>query len=90
MEGKHIINVLAPKLWANGIEDEDGQPAPAAFTAATRLAQHISFLRDFFKAYKPGWEDRHLDTLEILLLRLYGDFGVREGSGSGNFPILVL
>ena len=88
MEGKHIINVLEPKLWADGIEDEDGQPAPAAFTAATRLAQHIGFLRDFFKAYKPGWEDRHLDTLEILLLRLYEDFGVREGSGSGNFPIL--
>lgn len=85
LSGRHIINVLEPKLWTDGTEDEDGQPMPAAFTAATRLAQHISFLRDFFKTYKPGWTDRHLDTLEILLLRLYEDFGAES---SGACPIL--
>ena len=81
LSGRHIINVLEPKLWADGIENNDVQPAPAAFTAATRLAQHISFLKDFFKAYKPGWTERHLDTLEILLLRLYE-------KSSGTYPIL--
>ena len=92
MSGEYRINILEPKLWADGEEAEDESSTPDAFTASTLLARHVSFLRDFFKAYKPGWEDRHLDTLEILINRLYADFDVRENNvnelPSTAFPIL--
>jgi hypothetical protein len=51
MSGEHIINVLEPKTW-----DENGSPedkeAPQAFHHASKLSQHISFLKDFFRSYK--------------------------------------
>ena len=51
MGGEFIINALEPKTW-----DETGDPkdtdAPQAFRQASKLSQHISFLRDFFRSYK--------------------------------------
>ena len=41
----------------------------------SKLSQHISYLRDFFKCYK-DFEDKHLDTLEILITKLYWEFGI--------------
>ena len=88
MSGQTRINVLEPKQWTEDDETEDEASTPDAFTASTLLARHVSFLRDFFRAYKPGWEDRHLDTLEILLSRLYEDFGVQAEGTSEAYPIL--
>jgi hypothetical protein len=48
MSGEYIINVLEPKTW-----DENGDPrdaeAPQAFRQTSKLSQHISFLKDFFR-----------------------------------------
>jgi hypothetical protein len=70
MGGEFIINVLEPKTW-----DETGDPkdtdAPQTFRQASKLSQHISFLRDFFRSYKE-FTDQQIDTIEIMLGRLYG------------------
>lgn len=71
--GKNIINVLEPKLWATAedVEEKTNESLPKAFTFNSKLSQHISFLKDFFKCYKSNFEDRHLDTLEILIEDCY-------------------
>ena len=93
MSGKNIINVLEPKLWSQSDNDEDDyNKTPKTFTMISKLSQHISFLRDFFKCYK-DFEDRHLDTLEILMIKLYRDFGIRDKTDfnaleSTDYPML--
>lgn len=91
MDGQSIINVLEPKLW-----DENGNPedmdAPAAFRQTTILSQHISFLKDFFRTYK-DFDDRQIDIIEIMLLRLYQEWGITDESDfsrmkAQDYPIL--
>lgn len=41
------------------------------------MSQHISFLKDFFKTYK-DFSDEQLDTLEIMLIKLYSHFDITE------------
>ena len=91
MAGKYIINVLEPKCWDDG-GDPDDTAAPEAFRKSTLLAQHISFLKDFFRAYK-DFSDAHIDTIEIMLSKLYGKWGITEGTNfrrmrSEDYPIL--
>ena len=90
MSGQYIINPLEPKLWDT--DGEDDPEAPAAFRQRTRLSQHISFLKDFFRAYK-DFSDRHIDTIELMLERLYRKWGLNnhtdfQSMGPDDFPIL--
>lgn len=84
MSGEFIINVLEPKTWdENGsLEDKD---APQTFRISSKLSQHISFLKDFFRTYK-DFSDREIDTIEIMLQKLYTKFGI---SDSANFDRLT-
>ena len=91
MAGHYLINVLEPKCW-----DDGGNPtaddAPEAFRKNTLLAQHISFLKDFFRAYK-DFSDAHIDTIEIMLSKLYQKFGITEDTNFSqmhpeDYPIL--
>ncbi len=75
MDGRYIINVLEPKAWDDG--DSDDESAPKAFRCKTKLSQHISFLRDFFRCYK-DFSDREIDTIEIMLIKLYDKFGITD------------
>ena len=90
MSGKYRINPLEPKLWDMGGEtDED---APAAFSDRSRLSQHISFLKDFFRSYK-DFSDRHIDAIELMLERLYGKWGINDHTDHStmhpaDYPIL--
>ncbi len=91
MSGEFIINVLEPKTW-----DENGSPgdadAPQTFRIGSKLSQHISFLKDFFRTYK-DFSDREIDTIEIMLQKLYANFGISDGSAfdrlaATDYPIL--
>ena len=71
MSGQYLINPLEPKSWHDSDEEEEiDARTPAAFKKKTKLSQHISFLRDFFSSYK-DFTDAHIDTLEIMLEKLY-------------------
>ena len=90
MSGQYIINPLEPKLWDT--EGGDDPEAPAAFQQRTRLSQHVSFLKDFFRAYK-DFSDRHIDTIELMLERLYRKWGLNDHTDfqsmkPKDFPVL--
>ena len=75
MAGQYRINPLEPKCWDDGGEEDLG--APDAFRKSTRLAQHISFLKDFFRSYK-DFSDGHIDTIEIMVSKLYAQWGISD------------
>ena len=50
---------------------------PNAFRQQSPLSQHISFLKDFFRAYKP-FTHQQIDTLELMLERLYRKWGISD------------
>ena len=71
---------------------DEGADVPAAFRERSRLSQHISFLKDFFRSYK-DFTDRHVDTIEIMLERLYAKWGINDHSNFSamrpvDFPVL--
>ena len=76
MAGEYIINPLEPKAWTDGTGDID-PTTPEAFRRVTRLSQHIAFLKDFFRSYK-DFTDAQIDTIEILLMKLYNRFGITD------------
>ena len=91
MSGQYIINVLEPKTW-----DENGSPddveAPYAFRCTTKLSQHISFLKDFFRSYK-DFTDSQIDTIEIMLGKLYEKWNISDQTDftkleAKDYPIL--
>lgn len=91
MGGVHRINPLEPKVW--DVEGEDDPTAPAAFRKRTRLSQHISFLKDFFRAYK-NFTDQQIDTIEIMLERLYNQWGLSDETDFAarrpvDYPVLA-
>ena len=76
MSGEYIVNPLEPKAWSDGSDSSSDPEAPAAFRKVTRLSQHIAYLKDFFRSYK-DFTDSQIDTIEILLSKLYARFGIR-------------
>ena len=90
-DGEFKINPLEPRMWSTG-DDEEDVDAPPAFSATTLLSQHISFLRDFFRSYKP-FTDAEIDTIEIMLGRLYNSWGINDDTelnklSSKDYPVL--
>lgn len=77
MSGKYIINPLEPKVWSDTTEETD-ETTPDAFRKVTRLSQHIAFLKDFFATYNDDFNQTHINTIEILLLKLYARFGITD------------
>ena len=91
MSGQYMINPLEPKTWDEGGSSGDAD-VPQAFRQRTKLSQHISFLKDFFRCYK-DFDDRHIDTIEIMLGKLYERFGISDHTDFGklnaaDYPIL--
>ena len=90
MAGEKRINVLEVRCWNEDTEADES--APEAFRKSTLLARHISFLKDFFRAYK-DFSDPQLDTIEIMLSALYKKWGISEETDfrqlkPGDYPIL--
>ena len=91
MSGEYTINPLEPKAWTDSVEDIDAT-TPEAFKKVTRLSQHIAFLKDFFRSYK-DFTDSQIDTIEILLSKLYARFGITDTTDysvkkPSDFPIM--
>ena len=91
MGGVYRINPLEPKCWDDGSGPED-RDAPEAFRKSTRLSQHISFLKDFFRAYK-DFSARHIDAIEIMVGKLYARWGISDSTNFAglkpqDYPIL--
>ena len=92
MSGAFLINPLEPKEWSDNASEADAD-SPEAFRKSTRLSQHISFLKDFFRVYK-DFDDAQIDALEILLTRLYGKFGITDNTDydkltSDDYPVMA-
>ena len=91
MSGKYIINPLEPKLW--DVDGDNDPEAPETFRKRSRLSQHISFLKDFFRAYK-DFSQWHIDTIELMLERLYRKWGMDDDTDfsklcASDYPILA-
>ena len=91
LSGEYTINPLEPKAWNDSTDDVDPD-APAAFKKVTRLSQHIAFLKDFFRSYK-DFSDAQIDTIEILLSKLYAQFGITDSTDysvkkPSDFPVM--
>ena len=91
MSGQYTINPLEPKAWTDSVEDIDAT-TPEAFKKVTRLSQHIAFLKDFFRSYK-DFTDAQIDTIEILLSKLYARFGITDSRDysmkkPSDFPVM--
>ena len=88
MSGQYMINPLEPKAWGEADRTEINE----TFRQVTRLSQHISYLKDFFRAYK-DFSDAEIDTIEIMLLKLYSRFGIDDSTdystmSSDDFPTM--
>ena len=87
------MNELPPPGGSEGYGacGDDDLDAPAAFQQKSPLSQHISFLKDFFRAYKP-FTHQQVDTLELMLERLYQQWGISDKTdfsalGPEDWPI---
>ena len=87
------MNELSPPGGSEGYGacGDDDLDAPAAFRQKSPLSQHISFLKDFFRAYKP-FTHQQVDTLELMLERLYRKWGISDKTDfsalePGDWPI---
>lgn len=86
------MSELPPAGGSEGYGACDDKDAPAAFLERSRLSQHISFLKDFFRSYK-DFSDRHIDAIELMLERLYGKWGINDHTDHStmhpaDYPIL--
>ncbi|MEG1305390.1 MAG: type VI secretion protein, partial [Oscillospiraceae bacterium] len=71
---------------------DENDAVPDAFLGVSKLSQHISFLKDFFRCYK-DFTDRHLDTIEIMLSKLYDKWRITDRTDFSkleptHYPIL--
>lgn len=83
MGGKYTINPLEPTPWAT--DDNQTMLEVEAFSKTSALAQHISYLKDFFRCYK-DFSDAAIDTLEIMLGKLYAKFNIFENTNLDKIP----
>lgn len=84
ISGEYMINPLEPKSWLDG--EKGDIDAPEVFRKVTRLSQHISYLKDFFRAYK-DFTDAEINTIEIMLMKLYSRFGMDDGTNFDQFTV---
>ena len=92
--GQYVINPLEPKIWHMDVEEdaEESKDAPEPFRMHSRLSQHISFLKDFFRAYK-DFSQPQIDTIELMLERLYRRWRISDDTDFSalrpeDYPIL--
>ncbi|MBQ8435486.1 MAG: DUF87 domain-containing protein, partial [Oscillospiraceae bacterium] len=70
MSGEFMINPLEPNQRDADMPDDESR-------RTSGLKQHISYLKDFFRAYK-DFSDSEIDTIELMLMKLYARFGIDD------------
>lgn len=92
--GEYYINVLEPKMFSDGTLTGDKEIDDFhTFKKSTVLSQHVSFLRDFFRTYRPNIDEILLNVLEIMLQELYTKFNITNETNFDtkkptDYPIL--
>lgn len=71
MGGEYMINPLEIRRLG---EKEDAEYRTKKYSM---LSQHISYLKDFFRAYK-DFTDAEIDTIELMLIKLYARFEIED------------
>ena len=92
LSGDYTINPLQPMAWEDDAEREDDENTPETFRKTSTLSRHISYLKDFFRAYK-DFTDPQLDTIEFILQKLYRRFDMDDHTdfsslSAGQFPTM--
>ena len=72
-----LISHTSQKQESRSDSCNNNDSEPEAFRKVTRLSQHISYLKDFFRTYK-DFTDAEIDTIEIMLMNLYERFDIDE------------
>lgn len=85
LSGEYVINPLQPLAWNEETENEDDERTPEAFKKTTMLSRHISYLKDFFRSYK-DFTTAQLDTIELMLQKLYRRFGMDDYTDFSQVP----
>ena len=65
--------------------EQDDEKTPEAFRKTSALSRHISYLKDFFRAYK-DFTDPQLDTIEFMLQKLYRRFDMDDHTDFSSLP----
>ena len=79
------VDELMLRIKAEGglaaLQDVAQQELQQVTLSLSAVAQddHSSFLKGFFRAYK-DFSDRHIDTIELMLERLYAKWGLDDGT----------
>ena len=85
LSGEYVINPLQPMNWSEETDNEDDERTPEAFKKTTMLSRHISYLKDFFRSYK-DFTTAQLDTIELMLQKLYRRFGMDDYTDFSQVP----
>ncbi len=86
MTGQYVINPLQPMKWEGDADREmDDDKTPETFRKTSALSRHISYLKDFFRAYK-DFSDPQLDTIEFMLQKLYRRFDMDDHTDFSSLP----
>ena len=72
-----LISHTSQKQESRSDSCNNNDSEPEAFRKVTRLSQHISYLKDFFRTYK-DFTDAEIDTIEIMLMKLYARFDIYD------------
>ncbi len=73
MDGEYMINPLEIRRLGEKEEDKSRTKKKSL------LNQHISYLKDFFRAYK-DFTDAEIDTIELMLIKLYSRFEIEDAT----------
>ncbi|MBE6844943.1 MAG: DUF87 domain-containing protein [Ruminococcus sp.] len=86
MDGEYMINPLEIRRLGEKEEDKSRTKKKSL------LSQHISYLKDFFRAYK-DFTDAEIDTIELMLIKLYARFEIEDATDfdklkATNYPTM--
>ncbi len=73
MDGEYMINPLEIRRLGEKEEDKSRTKKKSL------LSQHISYLKDFFRAYK-DFTYAEIDTIELMLIKLYARFEIEDAT----------